>query len=216
MRVIGGRVPLLERHVERLVGSCPRANLLPPPGDLVEHAHAHALRPPADRVLRLEWNGATVTWDDRDATPLRRMRLVIVAEPHPGYPIKVTERDAFDRAVAEAAERDADEPLLLTPEGWIAETARFAIAWIYGEVIRVPSLDLDILPSIGRIRVMELAEEQDLRVETGEWPRDELDGCPMFLVNAARGIVPVASLDGTPLPRHPHVTALAEAFWPRT
>lgn len=215
MRVLGGRVPFLERHVERLVGSCPRANLLPPPGDLAEHAMAHALRPPADRILRLEWNGATLTWDDRDASAIRRMRLVVAAEPHPGYSIKVTDRDAFDRAVAEAHARDADEPLLLTPDGVVAETARFAVAWIRGEIIQVPSLDLDILASIGRIRVMELAEELGLRVETGVWPGEDLDGCPMFLVNAARGIVPVSSFEGVPLPRHAHIGALANAFWPR-
>ena len=215
MRVLGGRVPFLDRHLERLVGSCPRVNLIPPPRDLADHAVAHALRPPADRVLRIEWNGATLTWDDRNAEPMRRMRLVVSGEPHPGYPVKSTVREAFDRATADVAARDADEPLLLTPDGAVAETARFAVAWLHDGIIRMPSLELEILPSIGRIRVLELAEAQGLRVEVGAWPRSALADRPVFLMNAARGVVPVTSLDGHPVPRHPRVAEFAEAFWPR-
>lgn len=216
MRVRNGRIPLLHRHVERLVGSCPVADLLPPPRDLATHAAAHALRPPADRILRLEWNSLTLTWDDREWRPLTRLRLAVSRVVHPGYPIKSTDRRAFDRAAAEAAEGDADEPLLLTADGLIAETARFAVAWFEGDVLRVPDLRLDILPSIGRIRLMELAEARRIRVESGRWPADVLADRPIFLVNAARGVVPVSALNGRAVPRDARIPVLADAFWPQT
>lgn len=215
MRVRDGRIPLLQRHIERLVGSCPVADLLPPPRDLALHAEAHALRPPADRILRLEWNSLTLTWDDREWRPLPPVRLGIATVPHPGYPIKSTDREAFDAAAAEVARRDADEPLLLTADGAVAETARFAVAWFEGDTLRVPAMRLDILPSIGRIRLMELAEGRRIRVEAGVWPAERLVERPVFLVNAVRGVVPVAALDGRPVPRDARIAVLADAFWPR-
>lgn len=213
MRVRGGRVPFLDRHVERLVGSCPRANLMPPPADLSDHVEAHALRPPADRILRLEWNGATLVWEDRPWEPVPAVRLALSSVPHPGYSIKATDREAFDRADVEARGRDA-EPLLVTEAGWIAETSRFAIAWFEGDALRLPDLGLDILPSIGRIRLMELAEERGIPVEVGRWRSQVLGGRAVFLVNAVRGIVPVSALDGDPVPRDPRLAALSDAFWP--
>jgi len=43
---------------------------------------------------------------------------------------------------------------------------------------------------------------------------DEVKGQPMFVANAARGVVPVATLDGVAVTELPETEALAARFWP--
>ena len=52
MRVLGGTLPLLDRHITRLNDSCHALQLLTPPGDTAAEAADHGMRPPADRVVR--------------------------------------------------------------------------------------------------------------------------------------------------------------------
>lgn len=214
MRVRGGQIPFLARHVARLTAGCHRADLLAPPRDLAERAASHAMRVPADRVMRVEWNGAALRWDDRDRPRAHPMRVAVVEIPHPGYPVKSVERVAFDVAGEQAARAGADEPLLRTADGYVAETARFAIAWIDGSSLRVPELELNILPSLGRARVLELAASLGLVAAPGRYRLDALAGRAVFLVNAVRGVVPVESLDGVSVPSHPALSGLGDAFWP--
>lgn len=214
MRVRGGQIPFLSRHVARLTGACRRADLLTPPIDIAERAASHAMRAPADRVIRVEWNGAALRWDDRDRPAPRPMRVATVEIAHPGYPIKSVERVAFDIAAEQAARAGADEPLLLTADGYVTETARFAIAWIDGTTLRVPELDLNILPSIGRERLLELAPGFGLTPAPGRYRLDALAARSILLVNAVRGVAAVEMLDGVAIPPDRPVVALAEAFWP--
>ena len=43
---------------------------------------------------------------------------------------------------------------------------------------------------------------------------DEVRGLPMFVANAVRGVVPVATFDGAAMPATPETEALAARFWP--
>ncbi|HEX9727335.1 MAG TPA: aminotransferase class IV [Gemmatimonadales bacterium] len=214
MRVAGGTLPLLDRHVERLMDACRLTGLLTPPDDLPLEARGHGLRPPADRVLRVSWDGAKLVWDDRDLEPAPPLRVVTVDELHPGYAVKSTQRAAFDRALEAARERGADEPVLLTGGGRVAETARYAIGWIEDERIVFPDLSLEILPSVGRGRVVELAPSLGLAVKTGAYGRAALTGRAPFLVNAVQGVVRVKRVDGESVPVDERIDALAAAFWP--
>ncbi len=142
------------------------------------------------------------------------MRLITSRHVHVDYAIKTTDREVFDRARAEAEARGADGAVLLTGDGYVAEGSHFALAWLEGKPLRVPSLDLGILPSIGRSRVMEVAREEGLDVEAGSYVRDDLDGRAMLIVTAVRGVVPVLQLDGAQVPQDERITLLAERFWP--
>src|SRR5206468_474128 len=62
----------------------------------------------------------------------------------------------------------------------------------------------------GRARVLELTQQ----VEEGRYPREALEGRSLFLTNAVRGVVPIASLDGRPVPADPRTADLARRFWP--
>ena len=52
------------------------------------------------------------------------------------------------------------------------------------------------------------------KVEERRSTLKDLEGLPLFLVNAVRGVVPVATLDGVPVPAAPETDALARRFWP--
>lgn len=214
MRVREGEIPFLAAHHERLNAACDVVGLMRPPPDFATEAAAHALRAPADRMLRVEWNGAALVWEDQERPPAPRVRVALAREPHPGYPVKSTERAAFDRATKEAEGRRADEALLLTREGVVAETPRYAVAWFVGEMLQLPSLEVGILPGVGRRRLLELAAAQGMRVGEGTWRVGALTGRPLILVNAASGIVPVATLEGRAPPKDARIAQLAEAFWP--
>ncbi len=105
---------------------------------------------------------------------------------------------------------EADDALLLTTEGWAAEGTVWNVFWWEGDWLRTPALDVGILPGIGRARVLELSEA----VEQGRYPRQALEGKSLFLTNAVRGIVPLASLDGVRVPADPRTAELARRFWP--
>ncbi|PYO93734.1 MAG: hypothetical protein DMD60_15280 [Gemmatimonadetes bacterium] len=113
------------------------------------------------------------------------------------------------RASPFASYAEADDALLLTHGGWVAEGTVWTVFWWAGDALRTPALDLGILPGIGRARVLELLP----RVERGRYPKQALAGKSLFLTNAVRGIVPIASLDGAPAPTDPRTAELARRFW---
>ncbi len=84
------------------------------------------------------------------------------------------------------------------------------VFWWEGEWLRTPALDLGILPGIGRARVLELTQQ----VEGGRYLREALEERSLFLTNAVRGVIAVASLDGRPVPPDPRTADLARRFWP--
>jgi len=76
-------------------------------------------------------------------------------------------------------------------------------------VLRTPALALGVLPGIARARVLGLAAGVE-----GRYPRAALEGKSLFLTNAVRGVVPLASLDGVAVPPDARTEELARRFWP--
>src|SRR2546422_10146130 len=89
------------------------------------------------------------------------------------------DRDAFVDAAVEAEVAEADDALLLTHEGWVAEGTVWSLFWWDGTALRTPALELGILPGIGRARLLELARSAE-----GRHARAALDGKSLLLVNA--------------------------------
>jgi branched-subunit amino acid aminotransferase/4-amino-4-deoxychorismate lyase len=210
MRVRKGHIPFLERHLARLGRSLGELGLPKPSQDV-----AALVRPFAgtgDAVLRLEVRDGRASVTVRELPPLGPPAVITASEPHEPYPHKTTERDCFTDAGEEAEVAEADDALLLTHEGWVAEGTVWTVFWWDGDVPRTPALDLGILPGIGRVRVLELVK----RVEQGRYPAKSLAGKSLFLTNAVRGVVPIASLDGAVVPADPRTAELAQRFWPTT
>lgn len=202
VRVRHGRAPLWYLHLRRLVESC-RALGVPFP---------RAFEVPAghERVHRLSVGPDGVRVSERPVGSTEPVALVTTAVVHPRYPHKVAARDAFERAAEEASRSGADDALLLTGQGEVAECTRWSLLWWEGDRLAGPPLALGVLRSVARMRLEELTGPLLERV----LPRRELAGRALLLVNAVRGPVPVRELDGVAVPRHPGTAALAERFWP--
>jgi len=208
LRVREGRIPFLERHLARLAGSIAALGLPRPAQD-----PAALLRPFAgteDAVLRLEVCDGRASLTVRELPPLFPPAVITASEPHPPYPHKTTLRDCFADAAREAEIAEADDALLVTHDSLVAEGTVWSVFWWDGKRLRTPALELGILPGIGRARVIELAKQ----VEEGRYPREALEGRNLFLTNAVRGVVPLASLDGAAVALDPRTTELARRFWP--
>ena len=162
-----------------------------------------------DRVVRLLLDRGGFTATERSAETPPTLRLAVVAQRHPGYPFKTTARTPFDRASAQARKAGADEPVLLADGGMVAEAARWGIYWWEDQLLCAPPLALGILPSVARARIAEL-----VRIVERNADPDRVARRPVFLANAARGIVEVASWDGRAVVASGLTSALAARFWP--
>ena len=208
MRVREGRIPFLERHLARLERSLRALGLPRPARDVA--ALVTPFSGTGNAVLRVEVCDGRATVTVRELPALDAPAVITASEPHRPYPHKTTERDCFVDAAEEAEIAEADDALLLTPEGWVAEGTVWNVFWWDGDRLHTPAEDVGILPGIGRARVLELAGT----VEQGRYRRQALEGKSLVLTNAVRGIVPLASLDGVRVKDDPRTAELARRFWP--
>lgn len=203
IRIRNGEAPLWYLHLRRLAVSC-KALGVPLPGVLEVPKGGN------DRVYRLEVGMRGMQVSERLAGPTAPVKLVVSKVAHHSYPYKTTDRAQFDRALDAARAAGVDDALLLTPGGFVAETAIWSVLWWDYDQLCGPAFELGILPGVGRARVTELVG----RVEERRSTLKDLEGRPLVLVNAVRGVVPVATLDGMPVPAAPETDALARRFWP--
>jgi branched-subunit amino acid aminotransferase/4-amino-4-deoxychorismate lyase len=203
VRIRSGAAPLWYLHLRRLATSC-RALGVPIPTDLPTPEGG------TDRVHRLLVSRRGVVAGERPVGSTAPVRLVTSKLVHRPYPHKVVDRERFDRALADAKEAGADDSLLLTVGGQVAETAIWSVLWWEDGKLCAPPLELGVLPGVARARLEEIAGGIEERKATAE----QLPAFSAFVANAVRGIMPVASLDGKSVPLSPQTEALAARFWP--
>ncbi len=209
MRVREERIPFLDRHLARLGRSLGELGLPKPSQDVPALVRPFAAT--GDAVLRVEVRDGRASVTVRELPSLAPPAVITASEPHQPYPHKTTERDCFRDAAQEAEVAEADDALLLTHDGLVAEGTVWTLFWWDGDRLRTPALDLRILPGVARARVLELE-----RAHEGRHPRAALDGKSLFLANAVRGVVPVASLDGAQVPVDRRTAELSRRFWPES
>ena len=210
MRVRDGRIPFLDRHLARLARSVKELGLPKPKQDVT--ALVTPFAGTGNAVLRVEVLDGRASVTVRDVPPLEPPAVITASEPHHPYPHKITERDSFADAAVEAEVAEADDALLLTHEGWVAEGTVWTVFWWEGDTLCTPALALEILPGIGRARVLELVSG----VSEGRYTEQALAGKSLFLTNAVRGVVPIASLDGVAVAIDPRTADMARRFWPES
>jgi branched-subunit amino acid aminotransferase/4-amino-4-deoxychorismate lyase len=203
IRIRNGAAPLWYLHLRRLALSC-KALGIPLPGELP---------PPEggpDRVYRLEVGMRGVQVSERLVGSTAPVKLLISRVAHHSYTYKTTERTQFDRALDAARAAGMDDALLLTPGGFLAETAIYSVLWWEDGTLCGPAFDLGVLPGVGRARLTELVG----KVEERHSGLEELRERPLFLVNSVRGVVPVATLEGQQVVESRETDTLAARFWP--
>ena len=92
-----------------------------------------------------------------------------------------------------AQARGADEAVFVHPDGTVLEPPTSSIFWVSPQgVLRTSSLDVGVLRSVTRARVVE-----GMEVEEGTWPVEDLRAAKeAFLASTAREVQPVSEIDG--------------------
>ncbi len=203
IRLRNGVAPLWYLHLRRLSKSC---RTLGVPFPLKMEVPTGG----PDRVRKLEVGPRGIVVTERPLELSTSVRLATVATVHPPYPHKTTGREAFAKAREEALAKRADDALMLTAEGVVAECGIWSLFWWEGDRVAGPPLDLGVLLGVARMRIEELrgpVAEQRLT-------RQQLEGRALLVANAVRGVVPVTELDGRAVLDSALTGALAEQFWP--
>jgi branched-subunit amino acid aminotransferase/4-amino-4-deoxychorismate lyase len=202
VRIRNGVAPLWYLHLRRLGSSC-KALGIPLPGELPTPSGG------PDRVHRLEVGPRGLQVSERAVGETAPVSLVSARVVHRPYPHKTTERAQFDRALEEARAAGADDAVLLTEGGHIAECAIWGVFWWEGDQLCAPALQLGVLPGVGRARLAELAGGISQRRVTPA----EIEGRSLFVANSVRGVVPVASFEGRAVPQDSGTSRLSGSFW---
>ena len=203
IRIRNGVAPLWYLHLRRLAVSC-KALGIPLPAELP---------PPEggpDRVYRMQVGMRGLQLSERLVDPAPEVKLIISRVAHHSYPYKTTDRAQFDRALDKARGVEADDALLLTPGGFVAETAICSVLWWENGKLCAPAFDLGVLPGVGRARLTELVGQVEERHST--W--SDISDLSPFLVNSVRGVVQITSVQDEPVRRASETDALAARFWP--
>jgi len=127
---------------------------------------------------------------------------VLAADPLSSF--KTLSKLTHVMARAEAAEKGADEALLINTNGEVAETASGNVFWIYNDKICTTPTGRGVLPGITRAVVL-----TNKRVIKSEALKDS-EG--IFITQSAFGVVPVVTFDGEPVAPSPLVDQIFNAY----
>ena len=139
--------------------------------------------------------GGQRVWDDPATLDTVEQRKV----PDSALPAGAKTHNYLNNILARLELRgsDADEAIVQSVDGLLAEGATSNLYFLDGETLHTPSEAVPLLPGITRNVVLELADEAGIPVETGAYEPDRLaDASEVFVTNSTWEIRPVTSVDG--------------------
>jgi len=108
---------------------------------------------------------------------------------------------------------EADEAIVRSVDGLLAEGATSNLFFVQGGRLCTPAESVPLLPGITRDVVLELAEQAGIAVETGEYDPELLAAADeVFVTNSTWEIRPATSVDGRPYESGPVTRELQERF----
>ena len=91
----------------------------------------------------------------------------------------------------------ADEALMLDADGHVTGGADSTLFFADGDGLKTPSLDGPVVPRVVRSEAIDVAEDEAIPVEEGNYAPSEVRGADeVFLANATWGVRPVRRVDG--------------------
>ena len=241
LRVYQGRILLLDRHIARLRESCRRMDLELPIADdawqgiIGELLIRNRLQ---DAGLRLTVSRGTgelgidpglcpqptvviMGKPVKTYTDLQRERgfslhlASVRRNPECAQPPQIKSVSFLNNILAkqEAVRIGADDALMLNTDGHVAECTTSNVFFVTNQRIRTPAVDCGILRGITRDIVLELAIEQHIAVEEGQYRAEDLfqaDEC--FITNTGIEIMPVTTI-GTRKIGHGRQGPLTTHLW---
>jgi branched-chain amino acid aminotransferase len=237
MRVVHGKPFRFAQHLDRLARGADFLKIQCPftpkelerfAGQLVEHNKM------PEAILRLTLTRGP---GGRGYTPNGKSQPTLVMTLHPAPPLKnpvewnlvtssfripvadllasfkTTSKILHVMARLEAAEKGADEALLLNTNGEVTETASGNLFWVQDNTICTAPAECGVLPGVTRAVVLEIC--QALRLETKQRtikPETLRNSGGIFVTQSALGIVPAATFDGAKVTPSPLVDQIAHAY----
>lgn len=119
--------------------------------------------------------------------------------PHQSKPPvhKLSNMLHYRHAGREAKKKGADDALMLTYNGWVAETSVANIFWEKEGVVYTPSMSCDILPGVMRAIICSVLDGMNMRVEKGKYLLPELKNArQIWITNSVKEICRVETFDG--------------------
>lgn len=230
MLALDGKIAFFQKHISRLARSCPAVTpgfhkTILHSGDEIRRAAEELLQRNGHRErarVRLSLTAGEGTPDRTDATSPGRIWLMTASAPEPPDSvtlavcpwtrnpggalagIKSASWAENAMALAWARENGADEPLFLTPDGRVCESATSNVFLVREGKLATPALSAGCLPGVCRAVVLDLCAEHGISYEEYDINTADLraaDG--IFLTSSLRGVVPVRAFDGTATPADP-------------
>ena len=117
-------------------------------------------------------------------------------------------------AATRRAQKDGfEDALLITMDGLVLEGPTFSIAWVVGDVLETPGLELGILDSITRRVVLDAARDLGLEVVEGIWELERIsEATEAIAMSTIREVQSVTEIGELNLSEGPVTKRLAEAF----
>lgn len=173
MRFDGVRLPLLDRHLDRLARSAAYFDYPFEERHLRRHVDAAVADYDMETVLKVratldQWGRVEV-----EATPIEERQedpwRLIVADQRidtddPFFYHKTTHRGVYDRALATARKKGADEAILLNQDENVTEGTYSNVFVREGDKLWTPPVDCGLLPGVYREHVIDTQDHVEERV----------------------------------------------------
>lgn len=235
LRVTAGQPRLWDAHFDRLRMGADLLRINLPPDPRAARSHADKLleaNEAKDVVLRIQLSRGVGPrgYSPREAkSPL----ILITTHPLPAPPaawklvmtsyrlparnplsaVKTTSKLLHVLAKAEADDRDADEGLLLTDSGAVAQGTSSNLFWIENKFLCTAPEQSGILPGITRGAVLRACARLNIPLRQTTAQPQRLQDCDgMFLTLSTFGIVEATSLDGREVSRSPLTAQIRETL----
>jgi branched-subunit amino acid aminotransferase/4-amino-4-deoxychorismate lyase len=102
--------------------------------------------------------------------------------------VKGPDLERMVRLRTEAQRAGADEAVLLTREGWVAEGSTTCLVWWRGDALCLPAPEIERIDSVTVRSVVALATALGVDILFETVRPDELDGLEVWALNALHGI----------------------------
>ena len=198
--VVDGTVRALDRHLDRFSGSITSEfslsqmpgffaqfiDLIPREGEWFPRLEYREAQPEGERLFARvrpapERSEAVALWTlDED-------------DPREAPATKGPDLSVCQRLRRKANLNGADEAVILSSEGYIADGALSSIMWWRDDALMAPDHTTDWLPSVTRNLLFEIASQAGYETAVERARPDDLAGCEVWSVSALQGIRAVTS-----------------------
>ena len=218
MRAYRGRVFRLSQHLDRLFTGAEELDLTPPDRDRLTKAVEETLTASGltDASVRLtvtpgiDGDSPTLVVLVRPLAlpPRERYQHGCLAVSVPAVQVattalrRVKSLNYLDKLLAQraAAQKGAQEAILVDPDGCVVEGAMRNLFAVIDGALVTPPLTRGFLPGITRATVLEIGQQQSLPCAERDLPLTELYAADeAFLTSSLAEVLPLASVDAHPI-----------------